>query len=190
LKSKDETTRVMLELIKDLNDKNNIKVKRIRCDNSGENRGFQQAAKHERLGITFEFTARKTPQQNRRVERKFATLFGRVRAMMNGAGFVGEQEHLRKGLWAECAGTATKLENIIVSANKQVPAYKRLFGRDAPYAKHLRIFGEVGIVHDAKTIKAKLENQAKYCLFIGYLDDHSDKVYCMFNLDTRQVWTT
>jgi len=109
---------------------------------------------------------------------------------MNGMGFIREQEHCHKGLWAECAGTVTKLENIIISANKQVLAYKCLFRRDVPYARHLHIFGEVGIVHDAKTIKAKLENQAKYCLFIGYLDDHSDKVYCMFNLDTRHVWTT
>jgi len=95
LKSKSETKKVMIDLIKELSDKNKIKVKKIRCDNSGENRSFQQAAKQERLGITFEFMARKTPQQNGRVERKFTTLFGRVRAMLNGAGFVEEHETLR-----------------------------------------------------------------------------------------------
>jgi len=113
---------VMLELIKDLHDKNNIKVKRIQCDNSGENCSFQQAAKCKRVDITFKFMSRKTLQQNGRVEQKFTTLFSRVQAMMNGVGFNGEQEHLCKGLWDKCAGTATKLENIIVSANKQVPA--------------------------------------------------------------------
>ncbi len=77
---------------------------------------------------------------------------------MNGAGFIGEQEHLHKGLWAKCTGPATKLQNITISTNKQVPAYKCLFGRDALYAKHLHIFGEVGIVHDTKPFCAKLEN--------------------------------
>jgi len=82
----------MINLIKDLRDKNKIKVEKICCNNSGENRSFQQAAKQECLGITFEFTARKMPQQNGCVEQKFATLFGRICAMLNGAGFVEEHE--------------------------------------------------------------------------------------------------
>jgi len=86
----------MLELIKELHNKHKIKVKRIQCNNSGENQSFQQAAKQERLGITFKFTAWETPQQNGRVEQIFATLYGQVQAMMNGTGFVGEQEHLHK----------------------------------------------------------------------------------------------
>jgi len=78
LKSKSETKQVMIGLIKELSDKNKIKVKKIHCDNYGENRSFQQAAKEEHLVITFKFTARKMPQQNGCVERKFATLFGCV----------------------------------------------------------------------------------------------------------------
>jgi len=53
-------------------------VKKIRCNNSGENVVFQAKAKREGLGLNFEFTAHQTPQQNRQVECKFATLFGRV----------------------------------------------------------------------------------------------------------------
>ncbi len=94
LKSKNETKEVMIGLIMELKDKNNIKVEKVQCDNLGENHSFQQAAKQEWLGITFEFTARKTPQQNGCVEWKFATLFGHVRAMLNGAGFIEEHETL------------------------------------------------------------------------------------------------
>jgi len=78
LKSKSKTTQVMINLIKELSDKNKIKVKKICCNNSGENCSFQQAAKQECLGITFEFMVRKMLQQNGWVEQKFATLFGRV----------------------------------------------------------------------------------------------------------------
>jgi hypothetical protein len=58
----------------------------ICCNISGENFALAQSCNREGLGIKFEFTAPNTPQQNRRAECKFATLFGRVRAMLNGAG--------------------------------------------------------------------------------------------------------
>jgi len=39
-------------------------VKKIQCNNSGENIAFQSAVKQEGLGLHFEFTARQTLQQN------------------------------------------------------------------------------------------------------------------------------
>ena len=85
--------------------------------------------------------------------------------------------------------TATKIENIVVSQNKKVPAHKLFYGRDALYVNHLCTFGKVGIVHDAQKIRAKLENRAKGCLFVGYTDDHGKGIYWMLNLKTRRVWT-
>jgi len=70
----------------------------------------------QRTGVTFEYTARNTPQQNGKVERKFATLYGRVQSMMNGARFT---QSLRQGLWAECAMTATMNENLAISTTKE-----------------------------------------------------------------------
>ena len=60
------------------------------------------------LGIDFEFTAPNTPQQNGIVEQKFATLYGRGRALLNKAGF---NRTMRKGLWAEAARIATLLDS-------------------------------------------------------------------------------
>jgi len=98
LKSKDEVSEKMIELIKDLKDKHQVQVKNVRCDNAPENKIFETNAKKERLGLYFEYTARKTPQQNGRVERKFATLYGRVRAMLNGAKL---PKATRDGLWGK-----------------------------------------------------------------------------------------
>jgi len=53
---------------------------------------------------------------------------------------------------------ATKIENIVISQNKKVPAHKLFYGKDAPYVNHLHTFGEVGIIHDAQKIHAKLKN--------------------------------
>jgi hypothetical protein len=60
-----------------------FKVKRMRCDNAGENRQFQKYLNRLPHHIKFENTAPNTPQQNGKLERKFATLYGKVRAMPN-----------------------------------------------------------------------------------------------------------
>ena len=79
-------------------------VKYIRCDNAGENLKFKENADaDENLELTFEFTAPGTPQQNGKIERKFATLFGRTIGMLNGAKLTKTK---RRMLWAEVASTA------------------------------------------------------------------------------------
>ena len=52
------------------------------------------------MDALFEFSAPVTPQQNGAVERAFATLYGRVQAMLNYAKMEGD---IHKLLWAECA---------------------------------------------------------------------------------------
>jgi hypothetical protein len=71
--------------------------------------------KRERLNINFKFTAPGTPQHNSVVERAFATLFGRVKAMMNEAKF---PEGLKKDLWTECAKTAIDILSDKISPYK------------------------------------------------------------------------
>jgi len=47
LKSKDQTASAMISLIKDLCNAQNIVVKKIRCNNSGENVAFQAEARRK-----------------------------------------------------------------------------------------------------------------------------------------------
>ena len=184
LRSKSELGKTVIDLIDELHEQEGIRVRKIRCDNAGENKTLQTMAKERKLGIVFEYTARNTPQQNGRVERKFATLFNRVRAMLNGAGFTNDYAYLRKGLWAEAVAVATKMENVIVTTNKEVPAFERFFERSAPYIDNLRIFREVGIIFEGTKIKSKLENRGIETIFVGYADNHGQGVYCMLNLKT------
>ena len=72
--------------LKEIGRKNN-KMKAIRYDNAGENRKLKEILDLEGFNIKFEFTAPYTPQQNGVVEIEFATLYERVRAMLNGACF-------------------------------------------------------------------------------------------------------
>jgi len=59
-----------------------------------------------------------------------------------------------------------------------------------PYKESLRTFGEVAIVHDAKTLNSKLENRGVPCLFVGYVDNHPRDMFHMFNMETKHVWCT
>ena len=58
-------------------ERDNKKIKAIRCDNAGENRKLKETLDSEGFDIKFKFTVPYTPQQNVIVERAFATLYGR-----------------------------------------------------------------------------------------------------------------
>ena len=102
----------LIRFIKDLKAKYGISVKFIRLNNAGGNKAFEDASLREGLGIQFEYTSPNSPQYNGKVERKFATLQSKVRAMLNGAGL---DEDMRGGLWSEAAKAATDFENLFVS---------------------------------------------------------------------------
>src|SRR6056300_750676 len=112
-------------------------IRNIRCDRSGENEKFQRDAEKAGLGLIFEFTAPNTPQRNGQVERKFATLYGRIRSMLNVARFPKE---MRGKLWAEAANTATKIDNILVRERDGKCPYEKFWKTEPTFARHLRVF--------------------------------------------------
>jgi len=76
LKSKSETVKIIVTLIKNLKAQHNYDIKYLQCDNAGENLKTQQLCEREGLGVKFEFTAPQTPQQNGVCEQNFAMLYG------------------------------------------------------------------------------------------------------------------
>jgi hypothetical protein len=96
-------------LLTDLKIANRI-VKFIRCDDAGKNMTMKNDPEIKSFGIKFEFSGPRTPQINGKVVRKFQTLYGRIRAILNGAGLEGE---LRDKIWAECVMNVTYLSKII-----------------------------------------------------------------------------
>jgi transposase InsO family protein len=188
LTNKNVQAEILLDFIKDIQAKHKKNVKYIRCDNAGENSSLETLLHKEGLGIAFEYSARSTPQQNGKVERAFATLYGRMRAMMLTAGMDLDQ---RTTLWVEAAATATKLSNIVVGTDHTTP-HERLFNNQPAYLHHLRTFGEVGIVADkpGPTIKSKLADRGLLCVFVGYARNHAGNVYRMINMKTGRALVT
>ena len=155
LKRKSDQIDMIPIWIKELKAKYGIDIKYVRLDNSGENKSLQKECDKQNLGITFEFTAPGTPQQNSVVERKIPTLMGRSRAMMLTAGFC--QQDKRK-FWCEVISTATKLDNIMVRKERTKPPYILFYNDEPNYKKYLRSFGEMALIaiSDGKKMRSKI----------------------------------
>jgi hypothetical protein len=100
--------------------------------------------------VKFEFSGPLTPHRNGKVERKFQTFFGRIRAMLISAGV---KDQLRSGVWAECVMTVTFLLNVTSIKNKEVCPYELLFGCKPTLPTRLRSFGEIGVVKTKANIQ-------------------------------------
>ena len=186
MSNKSDQIKMIPMWIKGMSRKYGIEIKRIRLDNSGENRSLQKECDKQNLGVIFEFTAPGTPQQNSVVERKIPTLVGRARAMLIQAGINATE----KGeFWCEVISTAANLDNIMVRPDRTKPPFTLFYNKDVKYMKHLRFFGEMAVVaiHEGKKMRSKLDNRGKTCMFVGYADDHSGDVYRFLNIKTRRI---
>jgi hypothetical protein len=155
LNKKDYLKDKIIELIKELKN-DNIQVRFLRFDDAGENYALEKECKQQNLAVKFEYGRPHTPQRNGKVERKFQTLYGRIRAMMNDSEIDGE---LRDGLWAECASTATYYDNSIIKKDKK---------NRAKGLRNLKRFGEMCVATTKNKIQGKLSDKGIVCVFVGY----------------------
>ncbi|GKD68189.1 putative ribonuclease H-like domain-containing protein, partial [Tanacetum coccineum] len=74
LKSKDETGSILRNLIPEIENLKDLKVKIIRCDNRGEFKNKEMDGFCTKKGIKKEFSNARTPQQNSVAKRRNRTL--------------------------------------------------------------------------------------------------------------------
>lgn len=183
LKQKSDLPETVLKFIIN-EEKNDTKFEIIRCDDSGENKKLQELIDSTNLKIKFEFSGPWVPQRNGMVERGFATLFGKTRAMLNSAQF---NYHLRKLLWAQCASLATMLDVTLVSKSTNKSPHELWHGYQPTWINDLHVFGEIGIIYDSTKIKAKLDNRGFPAIFVGYPINHAKDVFQFFTIDKKSI---
>ena len=185
LRSKSDVVNFMIQFLKSAIVKT-IKVNKILCNNAGEKFSLQKECEKEMMDIKFEFTGPGSPQYNGRVERKLATLYGKVRTILNEAQL---PSNIRQGLWAEACNYATDIENILVTPNKKQSSYEKFYGEISPVVKNVHGFGEIAIIekHEERRIRGKLENRGKICIYVGKLQNHSPEVYKYYSLETGRM---
>jgi hypothetical protein len=145
----------------------------IQCNDLGETKALIDECRSKGYNMKFEFSDPRAPQCNCKVERKFQTFFGRIRAMINSAGV---KDQLQSGVWEECAMAVTFLLNVTSIKIKEVCTYELLFGCKPKLTTSLRSFVEISVVTITANIQSKLKNRGTPCISVGYSVHHANDV--------------
>jgi hypothetical protein len=107
-----------------------------------------------------EFTPRDTPQYNHLVEIGFPTIRKQATALMNEANIPKAK---RYKVWYKAYGTATKLDGLVPAEinGKTQTRDEHFYGKNPAFAKHLRTWGEAGVVKLKEKTQPKLDNHGK-----------------------------
>jgi hypothetical protein len=188
--TKDAMVKEMMEQLIEWKN-NGYNVKWIRCDNAGENLLLKDkcASVEYMLPITFEFTARDTPQQNWLVERGFPVIATKARAMMAEANVPTSLKYL---LFREALMTATLLDGLVVQEvdGKAATRFVQFYGENPKWVKFLRTWGETGTVKVITKTSAKLVDRGAQCMFVGYALNHTGDTYRMYDPQSKRVHIT
>jgi hypothetical protein len=116
--------------------------------------------------------------------RKFTTLWGKVRTMLNAAKLTW---FLRHKLWAQRANLATQLNNILYLTDFDSTPYEMMDDKLPDWIDKLYKYGEIAIVHDGAhaKVRAKLHDKGLVAMFVGYPDNHAGEVCQFLNITTR-----
>nr|GEY98341.1 hypothetical protein [Tanacetum cinerariifolium] len=134
LHSKDEASEVIISFIKKTQVNLQLQVQRIRTDNGTEFKNKTLAKFFDEVGITQQFSAARTPQQNGVVERTNRTLVEAARTMLTFA-------NLPSFLWAEAIATACFTQNCSIIHKRFDKTPYELINKRKPNIKFFRVFG-------------------------------------------------
>jgi hypothetical protein len=184
IKNKSDISNFMFGWVKNLK-AHGLHLKYIRSDGAGENRKLVQACLHAGLPITHETTAPNSPQQNGRVERRFATYWARVRACLIASGI---ENPLRDQLWCLAAKFVVDMDNLCVRPGESMSPFHKFFGKGVkPHVDFSKKFGEMVVVAIRDKIRGKLTDRGKFCRFVGYAKGYAQGTYELLDLSTNQI---
>ncbi|GJV40698.1 putative ribonuclease H-like domain-containing protein [Tanacetum coccineum] len=112
LRTKDETSGIFKDFIRQIENQLNQKVKTIRCNNGTEFKNMDVIEFYGSKGIKREYSNARTPQQNGVAERKNGTLIEAVRTML-------ADSFLPNTFWAEAVSTACYVLNRVLVTKPQ-----------------------------------------------------------------------
>ena len=154
-----------------------LKINRIRSDHSKE---FENSY-IENSGISQEFSAPITPQQNGVVERKNRVIQEMARAMLH-------NKDVARNLCGEAVNTVCHTVNRVYFRfdTKKTP-YELWKGRK-PNVKYFRIFGSICFILKDRENVRKFDSRNNEGIFLGY--SSTSKAYRVYNKRTKKVMKT
>ncbi|GJR65935.1 putative ribonuclease H-like domain-containing protein [Tanacetum coccineum] len=178
LKSKDETSSILRNVITEIENLKDLKVKIIRCDNRGEFKNREMDKFCSKKGIKREFSNARTPRQNGVAERRNRTLIEAARTMLADA-------KLPVTFWAEAVSTTCYVQNRVLVNKSQNKTPYELFNGRSPAIGFLRPFGCHVMILNTLDHLGKFDAKGDEGYFVGY--SLSSKAFRVFNKRTKKV---
>src|SRR5437667_6118410 len=160
--AKSEVTTQVISYVKKVEIELGLNVRMLRTDNGTEFRNSIVIVFCESKGISQEFSAPRTPQQNGVVERKNRTLIEAARTMLN-------DSKLPTYFWPEAIMTAcfTQNRSLITKSLNKTP-YEIVKGRN-PSIKFFHVFGcKCFVLRNFGEKIGKFDSKADEGIFLGY----------------------
>ncbi|KAJ9551027.1 hypothetical protein OSB04_015072 [Centaurea solstitialis] len=154
------------------------RVKKLRTDNGTEFRNAKLQSFLEDVGISHNFSAVRTPQQNGVVERKNRTLVEAARSMMAHSG-------VPQSFWTEAVSTACYTQNRTLIVKRTGKTAYEMVEQRKPNIDYFRVFGCKCYVLNDRDDLGKFEPKSDESIFIGY--SYNSKAYRVFNKRTRTI---
>ncbi|GKC06820.1 putative ribonuclease H-like domain-containing protein [Tanacetum coccineum] len=178
LRTKDETSGILKDFIRQIENQLNQKVKTIRCDNGTEFKNKDVIEFCGSKGIKREYSNARTPQQNGVAERKNRTLIEAARTML-------ADSFLPNTFWAEAVSTACYVLNrVLVTKPHNKTPYELLTGK-IPIISYIRPFGcHVTILNTIDHL-GKFAGKSNEGFLVGY--SLQSKAFRVYNLETKRV---
>nr|GFB12083.1 hypothetical protein [Tanacetum cinerariifolium] len=141
-----------------------LQVQRVRTDNGTEFKNKTLAKFFDEVGITQQFSAARTPQQNGVVERRIRTLVEAARTMLTFA-------NLPSFLWAEAIATACFIQNRLIIHKRFDKTPYELMNKRKLNIKFFRVFGyRCYLLNDYEDVR-NLKDKRDIGVFVGYLKE-------------------
>nr|GEY09604.1 putative ribonuclease H-like domain-containing protein [Tanacetum cinerariifolium] len=178
LVTKDETSEILKNFIKEIENLVDKKVKIIRCDNGTKFKNKVMDDFCREKGIKREYCVARTPQQNGVAKRRNRTLIEAARTML-------ADSKLPTTFWAEVVSTACYVQNrvLIVKPHNKTPY--ELFRGFKPALSFMRLFRcHVAILNTLDNL-GKFDGKSDEGFFVGH--SFSSKAFRVYNTRTRKV---
>ncbi|GJX67095.1 putative ribonuclease H-like domain-containing protein, partial [Tanacetum coccineum] len=178
LRTKDETSAILKDFIRQIENQLNQKVKTIRSDNGTEFKNRDVIEFCGLKGIKREYSNARTPQQNGVAKRKNKTLIEAARTML-------ANSFLPNTFWAEAVSTACYVLNrVLVTKPHNKTPYELLTGK-IPIISYIRPFGcHVTILNTIDHL-GKFAGKSDEGFLVGY--SLQSKAFRVYNLETKRV---
>nr|GFA41553.1 hypothetical protein [Tanacetum cinerariifolium] len=148
----------------------------VRTDNGTEFKNKTLAKFFDEVGITQQFSAARTPQQNGVVERRNRTLVKATRTMLTFA-------NLPSFLWAEAIAKACFTQNRSIIHKRFDKTLYELINKRKPNIKFFRVFGcRCYLLNDYEDV-GKLKAKEDIGVFVGYSKESA--AFKIYNKRTR-----